>query len=1004
MKKTFYVLFLLVTLSIASYAQEISALWELTNATQHSVVTSGVVTAVEQKITGLAINGWAGNNTAAKLYSITGGTTTTGFWPNETAYNSERFAEYKVAPKAGNAITIKSIKFDIGNSGGSYNLRANFFYSTDDFATSTALGIVDTLPNKAMHTKTFDNLNIEVPDGKTLTFRIFPWATDGGASSGKYANIQNVLISGSAAGAPAPFKALWPYEDETKDGAVTQGVVVANQSYSNTMKFYGLTNLDVTTGGTLKVGSVQTVSKTWVAEPNPTDTLYFQYEVSPKPGGSLNVNSISYYIGGWFSSNIRAALYYSKDATFATKSLLVPDTLLVGNKIQKFDAALSETVNDGETLYFRFYPHNTKTEGWAKLVAIDSVLISGTGTGVNADAPTVTTTAISYVSTTFLTSGGKISTDGGAEVTARGVCWNTAGNPTVNDGKTIDGSGTGTFKSNVTGLTPGTTYYFRAYATNSAGTGYGEELTVTTLAAKAAPTVTTKAVSTILAKSASSGGTVTDWGGDSVTVRGICWSTNANPTINDFKTENGSDIGSFNSSMVELTPKTTYYVKAYAVNSIGVGYGEELSFTTQEVAPTVTKTVAKDGSGDYTSVQAAFDAVPDYYSGTYKIFVKKGVYYEKLLLGEKKSNVILEGEDRDSTILTYDDYAGNGKPGMGTSMSYSVGIDASDFTAMNITFRNTIVNDGSVSNQQGVALRSNGDRQAFYNCNLLGYQDTYYAWGGSGVGRVYMKDCYIEGSVDFIFGRDIVLFDKCTININRNGGSLTAASTEAYSKFGLVFKDCKITSDAVGFDGTPITSFLLGRPWQAAPRTVFINCEEPASLNPAGWSTWNVTPALYAEYKCYGDGSDFSSRLSSISRQLTDDEAKEYSVKNIFSKKSNNPAFGFDWIPDSTLVTSVEDEENNFGQLLPTHYEIMQNYPNPFNPSTVIKYQLPKNSMVKVIVYDILGKEVIKLVDAEQPAGNYEVKFNAGNLASGIYFYRISANDFVQTKKMMFLK
>ena len=173
----------------------------------------------------------------------------------------------------------------------------------------------------------------------------------------------------------------------------------------------------------------------------------------------------------------------------------------------------------------------------------------------------------------------------------------------------------------------------------------------------------------------------------------------------------------------------------------------------------------QDGSGDYTTVQAAFNAVPDSYTGPYTIFVKKGTYKEKLLLGSKKVNVILKGEDRDNTILTYDDYAGIAG---GTSGSQSVGIDAADFIAVNITFQNTVKNDQTVANQQAVALRSNGDRQAFYNCKLLGYQDTYYCWGGSGAGRVYMKNCYIEGSVDFIFGRDIVLFDNCELHVNRN--------------------------------------------------------------------------------------------------------------------------------------------------------------------------------------------------------------------------------------------
>ena len=372
------------------------------------------------------------------------------------------------------------------------------------------------------------------------------------------------------------------------------------------------------------------------------------------------------------------------------------------------------------------------------------------------------------------------------------MVWDTLTSPTTAKNKTMNGTGSGAFVSQVTGLTPGVKYYLRAYATNDAGTAYGNEFTFSTLDSQMVPTVTTTAASKILVKTAQSGGNVIAWGGDTVKVRGVCWSTSGNPTIVDSKTENGNGLGSYTSILYPLEANTTYYVRAYATNSKGTGYGEVDTFKTQMPAPPITKTVAQDGSGDYSTVQAAFDNVPDNYTGQYTIFVKNGIYKEKLLLSSNKANVVLRGEDRDKTILTYDDYANIAG---GTSGSYSVGIDAADFTAVDITFQNTVKNDQSAPNQQAVALRSNGDRQAFYNCKLLGYQDTYYAWGGSGAGRVYMKNCYVEGSVDFIFGRDIVLFDSCELHVNRNQCSLTAASTDADSKFGLVFKDCIISYD-----------------------------------------------------------------------------------------------------------------------------------------------------------------------------------------------------------------
>lgn len=312
--------------------------------------------------------------------------------------------------------------------------------------------------------------------------------------------------------------------------------------------------------------------------------------------------------------------------------------------------------------------------------------------------------------------------------------------------------------------------------------------------------------------------------------------------------------------------------------------------------------VAQDGSGDYLTVREAFDAAPGNYAGNIYINIKPGIYYEKLILDSNKVNVVLTGKHPDSTILTYDDYAGIAG---GTSKSFSVAIEPDDFTAVNITFQNTVKNDGTARGQQAVALRVNGDRQSYYNCKLLGYQDTYYTWGGRGTGRIYMKGCYIEGSVDFIFGHDIVVFDSCEIHINRDGGIITAASTEADSKYGYVFRYCKITTDEYGFNGKPVNRIYLGRPWRNAPRTVFMYCREPAEIIPEGWRTWNVQPALYAEYKCYGEGSGISGRLISISRQLTDEETAEYTLENIFSKDSN-PLFSDDWMPADTVLFVVK--------------------------------------------------------------------------------------------------
>jgi len=204
--------------------------------------------------------------------------------------------------------------------------------------------------------------------------------------------------------------------------------------------------------------------------------------------------------------------------------------------------------------------------------------------------PVLTTVAISNITQTTATCGGNITSDGGATVTARGVCWSTGQTPTIADTKTTDGTGAGSFTSALTGLTANTTYYVRAYATNNVGTGYGSAMSLTTsLETGQIPVLTTSSVSNILQTTATCGGNITSDGGATVTTRGVCWSTGQTPTITDSKTTDGTGAGSFTSDMTGLTANTTYYVRAYATNSAGTGYGSAMSLTTlQESVNTVT--------------------------------------------------------------------------------------------------------------------------------------------------------------------------------------------------------------------------------------------------------------------------------------------------------------------------------------------------------------------------------------------------------------------------------
>lgn len=221
--------------------------------------------------------------------------------------------------------------------------------------------------------------------------------------------------------------------------------------------------------------------------------------------------------------------------------------------------------------------------------------------------PTVTTTAMTEISYTLVTYGGVVTNEGGAPVTSRGVCWNTSTKPTIANTKTTESGGLGSFTSNITQLTPSTLYYVRAYATNSAGTGYGNQVTFTTLQV-ASPFLTTTAITSITQTTAVSGGNITADNGSSVTARGVCWGTDVNPTTSNNKTSDATGTGIFTSTLTGLTGNTTYYVRAYATNSVGTEYGNQVSFKTSPLMPvlstttisSITQTTATSG-GNVTS-------------------------------------------------------------------------------------------------------------------------------------------------------------------------------------------------------------------------------------------------------------------------------------------------------------------------------------------------------------------------------------------------------------------
>jgi uncharacterized protein (TIGR02145 family) len=224
------------------------------------------------------------------------------------------------------------------------------------------------------------------------------------------------------------------------------------------------------------------------------------------------------------------------------------------------------------------------------LAVIISLLFVGCGgddpTGPNNKIPVLTTADVTEITASTAHCGGTISLDGGAPITARGICWSTNPIPTIADNKTLNGTGMESYTSLINGMIHGTPYYARAYATNRAGTAYGNTMTFTTLIVT--PSVTTIYISAITQTSVQSGGVITSDGGEAVTARGVCWSTNPTPTIADNITLDGTGTGIYTSSIVDLTGNTSYYVRAYATNSIGTAYGRIKAFTTLLILPELT--------------------------------------------------------------------------------------------------------------------------------------------------------------------------------------------------------------------------------------------------------------------------------------------------------------------------------------------------------------------------------------------------------------------------------
>jgi pectin methylesterase-like acyl-CoA thioesterase len=431
-------------------------------------------------------------------------------------------------------------------------------------------------------------------------------------------------------------------------------------------------------------------------------------------------------------------------------------------------------------------------------------------------------------------------------------------------------------------------------------------------------------------------------GGGYVVVRGTS-ATAPIPNANGIYI-NGNTMGTgykvvnigFNTSFTDydqsLLPGTQYYYfiftvdKAYNYSATAASANATTNSGTNPNGPPAgtRAVVAKDGSGDYTSIQAAINATPVNQTAPYKIYIKKGKYVEPVTIPGNKPFIQLVGESLAETIISYDNYSGKANPAggtYGTSTCGTVIINANDVMLMNLSIENSTAYGKDANavvpapgdGPQAVAVYTTSDRVVFYNCRMNGGQDTYYGGNNKGT-RCYFKNCYVDGNTDFLFGSSTIIFDTCIIYPrtrldNQTGGYVTAVNTKPESGYGYVFRDCKITKNR-GF-----TLYTLGRPWQndagtadaakSRNKVVFLNTLMGSTVRPEGWSAWdagtNTGFITYGEFNSKNyDGTpvNVSSRVA-WSKQLTAADAVKYYNNDTVFVNANTPAMA-KWDPFAT--------------------------------------------------------------------------------------------------------
>jgi surface protein len=611
------------------------------------------------------------------------------------------------------------------------------------------------------------------------------------------------------------------------------------------------------------------------------------------------------------------------------------------------------------------------------------------------EGPTVTTSVVTSIGTMTATTGGNVTNAGSATVTNRGVCYSNMQNPTTSDQCVASGSGIGNFSVNLNNLSSGSLYYVRAYATNSVGTSYGNQVSFTTLdVPNVPPTVSTDIITSIGTTTATAGGVVTDSGSSEVTARGVCFATTSNPMTTDQCISSGNGTGSFTVNLTGLSSGTLYYLRAYAVNSVGTSYGNEVNFTTQSsqsVAPTVTtETVSNIGTNAATSGGTVTDA------GSTEVSAR-GVCYATTQNPTTSNSCFPSGSGtgvftsnltglNSGTLYYIRAYATNlAGTSYGNQLSFTTSTElvtptvvTSVITDIGLT---TALAGGNVTNSGSSAILMRGvcystiqNPTTANNCVTVGGNVGSYTTPISGLSTftTYYLRAFATNSAGTSYGNQ-VSFATQNPFVNKPP-TINQISNVTIQHTIPTPLSIPISGISAGFGETG--------------QNISITASSSDSL---------LIPILQVDYT--------TPQPIGILRIKNDRNRVGSATIRIKVKDDAGTANGgIDTLVVNFVVNVLLDTDLGKDETNPLGFHLAQNFPNPFNPTTQISFTLPSSATVRLEVFNSLGQPVSVIAEGQLPAGAHTYAFDGAALSSGVYLYRLTTPDFVQTRVMALVK